>query len=768
MADIKLVLNLVNYTDVYNKLRNINASIASLGGISRAMKPIASSVSFLFSSMFHSANKWVTDMARTMRSAILRTAAYGVINIFRDMSRSIQNSLRDAQKEFLKFAQSAAIMTRGGYQFSDAFSRIASTSLDASKNVGLTAGSIADISVSLARAGVNLRQYNQMLEALSGAQLITGEKAEDLALDMVRMATAFGVTERDFKKLVADMVVGSSSAAGTIKDLVQSAKYLAPVIVNAYGQGTDSVKSFVAAVMAGTAAGVDAAQMARWLRTALVRMMAPSSEASKIMRKYGVDLYTASGQAEVYAERMKNLGDKIYRLERNINKLVAEENKLRLSDRAEEADEVAEKIDAMRKQVDNYEEALESLYEMFAEAGGRFRPLHEVFKEFADLQSRVGPLQYQKIIADVFSVRSSQAVQLLAGQIGKMGDIFDKLQNSVTVFDNMLAKILETAPGKVEVFNNSLTKLKGAIGSLGLESLWAPISEAIHKHLIIPTTKFIMSPEIQKLFKGLGERLAKDLEALFDVLTQPEKYTKEAFQIELRLRWEAVLKDLGVVLNALWKIFSIAGVQAGRLFGKGFADAVTPEIIKKIGRLIGTPGRLIEEASKAETKYKFWTEHPNLFKFLYGEKGYQESLQHIRERMEREQMEARLKAIEPVTAISDIISETIKDLQNQLVTLEEGPAGKLTSNTIAKVLSEYYNTLYLVGDAVTTNAQDAIREAAKTNQNIKIYGTETVISLRELGINLEKYLKTMQEEYLNLNQSVKRLQEILDSTRNRR
>jgi len=764
MADIKLVLNLVNYNDVYNKLKNINSALQGLGTIAKGLRPVATTVSFLFSSMTKSVTRFVRDMARTLRSAILRTAAYGLINIFRDINRSIKNYMKDTQQQFLNFARASAIMTKGGFTFSDTLSKMKRISLDASKNVALTSNSIANIAVSLSKAGINLNQYEKMLQALSDAQLVTGEDAKELALDLVRLATAFKVPAEDFRKLVAILVVGSTDAVGTIRGLVQASKYLAPVIVNTYGTGIDSVKSFTAAVMAGTAAGAESTHIARWLRTALIRMMAPSGRAARLMKMYGIELYKADGKARTYAERMKTLGDKMLNLERTINKLVAEENKLRLENRAEEADKLAEKISALKDQFNSYGDAVDSLYTLFTQAGGKFRPLNEVIAEFAKLKDKIGALEFQRILEEMFSIRQSQGVQTLSLQVDKMVGIFGDLETAMSKFNRMVSKILDTAPGKVEVFRTSLTKLKTVIGALGLETLWAPIADALTKYVITPITQFLMKPEIQNIMKKYGERISEDIKNIFELLRNPEKYAKREFEIELKIRWEKLLSDLSTVINGIWKLFKIAGIEAGRLFGKGFKEAVTPEILKTTYKWM--PWEAYKRYTAPEFKYKFWTEHPGFMKFLHGEKKYYETLEKLRQKIEQR----RLQEMESLVNISSVVAETVKQLQEQLATGGKIEKGKklFTADEIAKSLSKYYDSIYIIGDAVVTNAKEAVRVAAKTNENIRIYGSNTIVSLKELGVNLEKYLKTMQEEYLNLNESVKRLHNMLESTRNRR
>lgn len=218
---------------------------------------------------------------------------------------------------------SAAVVAFGGYSvkvgsdFSAAMSEVGAISgatgeelqalRDKAKEMGSTtkfsATESAEALKYMSMAGWDTRK---MLDGLPGIMNLAAASGEELATvsDIVTDAmTAFGL-KADQAGHFADVLAMASSKSNTnVSMLGESFKYVAP-LAGSLGYSAED-----AAVALGLMAnaGIKSSQSGTSLRSALTRLVKPTSEASGLMKKYGISMTNSDGSMKSLDQVMGNL-----------------------------------------------------------------------------------------------------------------------------------------------------------------------------------------------------------------------------------------------------------------------------------------------------------------------------------------------------------------------------------------------------------------------------------------------------------------------------
>jgi len=582
MTKIELALKLLRYDLTRRQLMEISHQLNKLGGTAGKVNPKLTVLGYTFGKLGKVGAKWLTHLGQTFESAVLRTLSYGLITLTRQIKDEFIQAIKEAQKSMLNLARAAVIATRGNAEFEQSYRQLMSTAFDASKLMWLSGEQIASAAVDIAKGGGDINQIIKYLENLGVASALTGEDINKLALDTVRLKEAFKVGDDEIKELTTSTVIASTTAVGTIDSILQSAKFLAPMLRSIYGDGMKAAKTLMGIAMTGTAAGVKGSQMARWMRRALFQIIAPAKKTRLEFAKFGIEVFETTAASSRYADELSRVGDKIQRLHDQIDVLTIRYNELKTAGLDDEAAELKEEIDELNKELYRNEKSVISLYNKYLEAGGKVKPITKLMTEFERVAKSKEGYKFLEFLNKAFTIRSSQGIMTTALNADKLREIMKELEDPVKKVNNMITKFAETAPGKVLLATNAFDKLRRAIGAIGVETLWAPIGEAFRKHIAIPLTEFFTKPEVQEGLKKYGEAIAKDLETIATLMKKPEK--GKPIQIELEIAWDKLFKDIDKITGPFLRVFFEMGKLLGKALAKGVAEAFIPESIQEIWR----------------------------------------------------------------------------------------------------------------------------------------------------------------------------------------
>jgi len=578
MTTIELALKLLKYDLTRKQLMSISRRIDKLGKDAKEVNPKMVILGATIGKLVKVGAKWLRHLGQTFESAVLRTLSYGLITLTRQIKDDFIQAMKEAHKSMLNLARAAVIATRGNAEFEQSYRQLISTAFNASKLVWLSGEQIASAAVDIAKGGGDINQIIKYLDNLGVASALTGEDINKLALDTVRLKEAFKVGDDEIEELAASTVIASTTAVGTINSILQSAKFLAPMLRSIYGDGMKAAKSLMAIAMTGTAAGVKGSQMARWMRRALFQIIAPTKKTRLEFAKFGIQVFEATAASSRYVYELSRVGDKIQRLHDQIDVLTIRYNELKTAGLDDEAAELKEKIDELNKELYRNEKSVVSLYNKYLEAGGKVKPITKLMAEFERVAKSKEGYKFLDFLNKAFTIRTSQGIMTIALNADKLREVMEELKDPVKKVSDMITKLAETAPGKVLLAMNAFDKLKKVIGAIGVETLWAPIGEAFRKHVAIPLTEFFAKPEVQEGLKKYGEIIARDLETIAELMKKPEG--GKAVQIELEVAWDKLFADINKILGPFLRVFFEIGKLVGKALGQGMTEAFIPEWIR--------------------------------------------------------------------------------------------------------------------------------------------------------------------------------------------
>lgn len=174
---------------------------------------------------------------------------------------------------------------------SDEFGKLRDMAIDLGSKTAFSASEAALGMENLASAGFTTTEIMEAmpglldLAAASGADLAT---ASEIASSAVR---GFGLEASETAHVADVLAEASARTNAQVEDMGEAMKYIAPV-ANAMGM---SIEETAAAIGIMSDAGIKGSQAGTSLRGALSRLAKPTSEATAVMKEYGMSFYDANG-----------------------------------------------------------------------------------------------------------------------------------------------------------------------------------------------------------------------------------------------------------------------------------------------------------------------------------------------------------------------------------------------------------------------------------------------------------------------------------------
>ncbi len=153
----------------------------------------------------------------------------------------------------------------------------------------------------------------QMLEGIEGVMLLAAASGEDLATTasiVTDSLTAFGMSAKEAGRF-ADLLAKAANATNTdVVLLGESFKYVAPL----FGTLKFSAEDAALALGLMANAGIKGSQAGTSLRAAISRLVRPTGEAEKLIKKLGIRITDAQGNTLPFLDIMEQLRDKFSKL----------------------------------------------------------------------------------------------------------------------------------------------------------------------------------------------------------------------------------------------------------------------------------------------------------------------------------------------------------------------------------------------------------------------------------------------------------------------
>lgn len=163
---------------------------------------------------------------------------------------------------------------------------------DVALQFNTTAKEVSDAQEYLALAGYSLKEIQDASPTVIAAQKATGESMQlvsDIATDT---ASSYGYMADELDYVTDRMVYTTNKFNTNFAQLGEAMKYVAP-IANQTGMEFSDLNSYLG-VLANS--GIKGSQAGTALRQTFLRLQAPTGIASKLLKKYNVDLYNSQGE----------------------------------------------------------------------------------------------------------------------------------------------------------------------------------------------------------------------------------------------------------------------------------------------------------------------------------------------------------------------------------------------------------------------------------------------------------------------------------------
>ena len=608
-AEIELLVR-VKAEEAKKRLKEVEKAITSLKPAAQAtLKGMA----FLFGWVQGKLNimqRWIKHFGQTLKSAVFRTIAYGIINVIRGAIREVRKSIEEAQKVGLNIGRAAVIMTRGGEDFTKTYKELKKQAYYTGNAIMLNTRQIGKLSIDLAKGGLKLNEYRQFLELLSRAHAITGEDVSSMALDILRLARTFGISQDQWEEFIDSIIVGVTSTTGTLKTLVSGISNVGYAMAMAYGKGMKPAKEYISAIMAMSAVAVEGGKGARWLRRALLEIMAPASATIGLLTEYGVEVYEATDASRKYAEELKAASRRIMDYKKELGRLYDLERIARKRRDKERLAEIQERKAELEDAIESEKKFAEETFRYFIRAGGKIKYPSEIVKAFLDLvkTGKVSRQELALLYRDIANIRGAGGLGTLTAQFETFQNIMNQLNESMGKSKEMVEKLMQTWEAQTEALTNALDKLRTSIADSFGVAVLGPINKLIRKYVIDPVSKWItendelnkslekLRAQVEKTFKPVLEDVGKLLTEYLDSVAKGE--SKEQREKRLAPIRERLAQRIRPVVNLIKEQLTKAAREIGRAFWEIIFETGVdvarkqPGIIGWIGKQLGPEARI--------------------------------------------------------------------------------------------------------------------------------------------------------------------------------
>lgn len=207
-------------------------------------------------------------------------------------------------------AEMALVKTLSHANASD-MDKLSQAALTVGQNIGYSAKQVAQGEEEMIKAGVSVKDI--LGGGLKGALDLAAAGQTDVATATSIAASAlteFGLSGKDVPHVADELAAGADKALGSVEDLGLG---LTQVGTTAHQMGLNldqtvgTLAAFAQAGLIGERGGTTFKQM-------LLQLAAPTSQAQKLMERYGISLYNAAGQIKTMPELAGNLQDSLQNL----------------------------------------------------------------------------------------------------------------------------------------------------------------------------------------------------------------------------------------------------------------------------------------------------------------------------------------------------------------------------------------------------------------------------------------------------------------------
>lgn len=759
-AGVQLTFDFVRYEEARRKLTQLGSLLKGIGtgastSLNKSRKAIAGFFGFVAQQSKH--------LGATIKSAIFRTLAYGFVNSFRNAIAGIKRAIAESAEISLMLGRSAAIITQNVKGTSEAYDNLVTSIADTRSTAYLLAKDLAKVNFTMAIAGVRGKELSAAIEVLDKMATITGESANTLSMDFIRMAKAFQISGSDFEKLGDVLIKGISNAVMMMPDLLNAVKMLAPTWVMAFGPGIDQAKEFTAAVAALSNVALKGGQGARYLNRFILGLLAPTQQTAALMKHMGIEVYEAAGGSRDLAGVMDKLSTRTGKYQVLLDKLVQKQSEMIAA--GEDTTRINMQIDQTEERMNQNMKALETSYTRFIHAGGKLKPVHEILDEFGNAleNNNERALEMFQLFKKIFQLRGLRATALIAN----IRD-YRRMRQEMLKYEGALGEISkktqESWGFNVKALEAAMSKIK----TLLMETFGAPIigamTESIKEGIIEPLINTLKDNKhwaevrdgIKENFKNIFGDLSKDVGNLFLILFAPEAATGGKLKRGTEEYREAVrkaLKDVMESFKPLMDLLAAAFVKLGQLAGEGFIAAFEEVIATSpvIRHLVPTKFRT-RQAMAEETweqwrrtrQYKKLQEDPKKYYNMRWDEFQNEIWEEFKEAAkDKPGKPSSLSGLKGLGFVPGAQKGRFEKISPEL-NIEELLTRSLAPVTEANVkLKETAGYWYEIGDVMTNSAEEALAASQQSGEDIRVVGdifgemtrvtADSVAQLREIA-----------------------------------
>jgi len=316
------------------------------------------------------------------------------------------------------------------------FVKLTETAKELGATTKFTAAEASEGMQYLAMAGW---ETNEIIDAMPGLLQLAAAGATDLgtASDIVSdVMTAMGMSANEATRAADVFARTATSTNTTVANMGETLKYAAPA-AKAFGMQLEDVATLTG-MMAN--AGVKGSSAGTALRTALLRMASPTSDAAKAMKKLGITFDDGAGNMKDMKAIMRELGDAFSTL--------GNQEKLAMADDLFGKNASTAWLAVLDQGVEAYEKLSDSIYNSAGAAEEMANiQLDNLAGDVTLLQSAVDGMKIS--LMDKLDPYLRSAVQWITA---KIPDITEKLGNLI---DKGISKAKELKDYIVGVFNSS-------------------------------------------------------------------------------------------------------------------------------------------------------------------------------------------------------------------------------------------------------------------------------------------------------------------------
>ena len=591
--DIELAVKLVNLEKVKRQIDDLYKSMNRQSTASvKIAKGLGIATGATLGRAYRSMSNIGTFFARTIKSAIARTMAYSLVNLPRQIIRSVSISLKELGEVDLDVARASAILGVKTGDASKQMQNLYKAMADVTKTGHLSASEFGKVAFSLSLAGLKAGDFTQTLDVINKLSLISGENSKNLSFNFLKLARAFDISGKEFKSLGDALAAGMTTSLSKMSDFLDAAKYLGPMWKQAYGGGIQSAKDFIAVTAALNDQAIRSTTGARGLATGILKLMTPSSKATALLARYNLNLFDSTGKSYKYSAAIR-------RLQKDLGKLLLKERDLTL----ERASLIAKGItgDALTKntekltQVQAKEAALtkeiNNQYDLFIKVGGKLKRPIDLVREFNNALKKgtMSTTGFAQLLKTSLGIRSSRS---LLGLTNGMDILIQKMKEQEEAqkrMDKLYKKIDESFGAILDKWEKSIGKLGKLLDKVFLSPPFQAFYQLFQKYVLNPFNEFLASDKAVKfrenlvsVFTKLFTPTAKSAGKLTKLLLTPEKlgfkYGTKEYQEALKKAFKDVGKNISPIFSFFGKLFANIFYKIGSTAGKAFVNGLLDNI----------------------------------------------------------------------------------------------------------------------------------------------------------------------------------------------